>query len=65
MDEVTLEKLKSMLAVPIDKVEEDGDGVVVYVPSDKIARAIGSSGSVVRAAELVLNKKLTIKEASG
>jgi transcription antitermination factor NusA-like protein len=65
MDAQSLEKLKSMLAVPIEKVEEQEDGVVVYVPNDKIARAIGSNGSVVRAAELVLNKKLTIKGTSG
>jgi len=65
MDAQSLEKLKGMLAVPIEKIEEQEDGIVVYVPNDKIARAIGSNGSVVRAAELVLNKKLTIKGASG
>jgi transcription antitermination factor NusA-like protein len=63
MDQQTIERLKTMLAVPIDGVEEQGEGLVVYIPKDKIAKAIGSSGSVVHAAELVLGKKLTIKES--
>jgi transcription antitermination factor NusA-like protein len=63
MNEQTLQRLKMMLAVPIDKVEEEGENLIVYIPKDKVAKAIGSNGSVVRAAELVLNRKLMIKES--
>jgi transcription antitermination factor NusA-like protein len=57
-----LEKLKQMLNVQIEKVEEQGEGLVVYVPKEHIAKAIGAGGSVIRSAELVLKRKLTIKE---
>lgn len=59
-----LEKLKQMLSVPIDKVEEQGEELVVYVPKEQVARAIGSGGSVIRSAELILKRKLTIKEST-
>jgi transcription antitermination factor NusA-like protein len=59
-----LEKLKQMLNVPIDKVEEQGEELVVYVPKEQVARAIGSGGSVIRSAELILKRKLTIKEST-
>jgi transcription antitermination factor NusA-like protein len=64
MDAEIVEKLKQMLGVPIDKVEEQGDELLVHVPKTQVARAIGSGGSVVRSAELVLKKKLTIKESA-
>ncbi|RLG56615.1 MAG: transcription elongation factor NusA [Hadesarchaea archaeon] len=54
-----------MLGVTIDRIEEQEGEIVVYVPKNQIAKAIGSNGSVVRAAELVLNKKLSIKESGG
>ncbi|MBC7219028.1 MAG: transcription elongation factor NusA [Hadesarchaea archaeon] len=57
-----VEKLKTMLGVHVEKVEEQGEQLLVYVPKGQAARAIGSGGSVVRSAELVLNKKLAIKE---
>lgn len=60
----TLERLKQMLSVRIDKLEEHGEEIIVYVPKDQIARAIGASGSVVRSAELTLKRKLTIKEST-
>jgi len=60
-----LEKLKQMLNVPIDKVEEQGEELVVYVPNEQVARAIGAGGSVIRSAELILKRKLTIKESTG
>ncbi|KXA95134.1 transcription elongation factor NusA [candidate division MSBL1 archaeon SCGC-AAA259E19] len=62
MEEEELEKLKSMLDVEIDRVEEDGDKLTVYVPEGQAAKAIGSGGSVVRSVELVLDKKLEIEE---
>jgi transcription antitermination factor NusA-like protein len=65
MDAETIEKLKQMLGVPIDKVEESGDEILVHVPKDQVAKAIGSGGSVVRSAELILKKKLTIEESTG
>lgn len=63
MEAQTLEKLKQMLNVPIDKVEEKGEELVVYVPKEQVARAIGAGGSVIRSAELILKRKLTIKES--
>jgi len=57
-------KLKQMLNVSIDKVENQGDGLVVYVPKGQIARAIGAGGSVIRSAELVLQRKISIKEST-
>ena len=64
MEAQTLEKLKQMLDVPIDKVEEQGEELVVYVPKEQVAKAIGASGSVIRSAELILKRKLTIKEST-
>lgn len=64
MEAQTLEKLKQMLNVPIDKVEEKGEELVVYVPKEQVARAIGAGGSVIRAAELILKRKLTVKEST-
>ena len=58
------EKLKQMLNVPISKVEEQGDGIIVYVPKEQIARAIGAGGSVIRSVELILKRKITIKEST-
>ncbi|MEM3421273.1 MAG: KH domain-containing protein [Candidatus Hadarchaeum sp.] len=62
MDQSIVEKLKTMLGVRVEKVEEHEGQLLVYVPKGQAARAIGSGGAVVRSAELVLNKKLAIKE---
>ncbi len=62
MEPGVVDKLKMMLGVPIEKIEEQGEELLVYVPKGQAAKAIGSGGSVVRSAELVLNKKLAIKE---
>lgn len=62
MEQGDIEKLKMMLGVQIEKVEEQGEELLVFVPKGQAAKAIGSGGSVVRSAELVLNKKLAIKE---
>ncbi|MGC8816510.1 MAG: transcription elongation factor NusA [Candidatus Hadarchaeum sp.] len=62
MNQGIVEKLKTMLGVNIERIEEQGEQLVVYVPKGQAARAIGSGGSVVRSAELVLHKKLAIKE---
>lgn len=64
MEEEDLEKLKTMLDVEIDRIEEEGDKVIVYVPEGQAAKAIGSGGSVVRSVELVLDKELEIKETT-
>ncbi|MBA7655899.1 hypothetical protein ES703_63810 [subsurface metagenome] len=64
MEAQTIEKLKQMLNVPISKVEEQGEELVVYVPKEQIARAIGASGSVIRSVELILQRKITIKEST-
>jgi len=63
MEAQTLEKLTQMLNVSIDKVEEKGEELVVYVPKGQAARSIGAGGSVIRSAELILKRKLTIKES--
>jgi len=64
MDAETIEKLKQLLGVPIEKIEEKEDELLVHVPKAQVAKAIGSGGSVVRSAELILKKKLTIKEST-
>jgi transcription antitermination factor NusA-like protein len=53
-----------MLSVPIDRVEEQGEELVIYVPKEHVAKAIGAGGSVVRSAELILKRKLTVKEST-
>ncbi len=63
MEDEELEKLKSMLDVDIDRIEEDGGKVTVFVPEDQVAKAIGSGGAVVRSVELALDKELEIKES--
>lgn len=63
VEEETLQKLKQMLGVDIDRVEEEGEGLIVYVPKGQAAKAIGAGGCVARAVELVLGRKLTIKES--
>jgi len=52
-----------MLNVRIDKLEDRGEEILIYVPKDQIARAIGAGGSVVKSAELTLKRKLTVKES--
>jgi transcription antitermination factor NusA-like protein len=64
MDDQTISRLKLMLGVPIDRVEDTGGTVIVYVPRDKVGRAVGQGGAVVRATELVLGLKLKIKPSS-
>jgi len=64
VEEKTLNQLKQMLNVKIDRVEEQGEQLVVYVPKDQVAKAIGSGGCVVRSVERVLNRKLSIKESA-
>lgn len=64
MEAQAIEKLKQMLNVPISKVEEQGEELVVYVPKEQIARAIGAGGSVIRSVELILQRKITIKEST-
>lgn len=65
MEEKTFEQLRQMLRVRIDKVEEQGEELVIYVPKEDVARAIGAGGCVVHAAELILKRKLRIKESAG
>ncbi|ASJ01036.1 KH domain-containing protein [Thermococcus gorgonarius] len=60
MDE-TFEKLRRMLNVEILDVEYDGDKIVVYVPADQVRIAVGTGGAAVKAAELVLGKKIEVK----
>lgn len=64
MEDDELEKLKTMLDVEIDRIEEDGNKVTVYVPEGQAAKAIGSGGAVVRSVEMALDRELEIKETS-
>ncbi len=60
MEEVA-EKLRRMLNVEILKIEEDGNRLVVYVPEDQIRIAVGRGGAAVKAAELVLGRRIEVK----
>jgi len=64
LEERTLEQLRQMLKVKVDRVEDRGEELVVYVPKDQVAKAIGAGGCVARAAELVMKRKLTVKEST-
>lgn len=64
MEDEERERLKNMLDVDIDRIEEDGDEVTVYVPEGQAAKAIGSGGSVIRSVEMVLDRELEVKETS-
>ncbi|KUK18252.1 MAG: RNA-binding protein, containing KH domain [Thermococcus sibiricus] len=55
------EELKRMLKVDILEIKYEGDKVIVYVPKNQVRIAVGSGGSAVRAAELVLGKKIEIR----
>lgn len=56
-----IERLKQMLRVDVIEVEYSGDMIIVYVPKDQVRIAVGSGGSAVKAAELVLGKKIEIR----
>lgn len=56
-----IERLKQMLRVDVIDVEYSGDTIIVYVPKDQVRIAVGSGGSAVKAAELVLGKKIEVR----
>ena len=53
--------LEKMLDVVVEKIEEAEEKIIVYVNQEHVGRAIGSNGSVVRAAELVLGQAIEVK----
>lgn len=55
------ERLEKMLDVVVEKIEEEGEKLVVHVKQDLVGRAIGPGGSVVRSAELILGKAIEVK----
>ncbi|WP_297439193.1 KH domain-containing protein [Thermococcus sp.] len=55
------ERLEKMLNVKVLEIEEQDDKIVVYVPEDQVRIAVGSGGAAVKAAELVLGKKIEVK----
>ncbi|BAD85301.1 RNA-binding protein, containing KH domain [Thermococcus kodakarensis KOD1] len=57
------ERLEKMLNVEIIRIEEADDKIVVYVPADKVRIAVGSGGAAVKAAELVIGKKIEVRPA--
>lgn len=56
-----IKRLRQMLRVDIIDVEYSGDRIIVYVPKDQVRIAVGTGGSAVKAAELVLGKKIEIR----
>ncbi|ASJ04159.1 MULTISPECIES: KH domain-containing protein [Thermococcus] len=55
------DRLEKMLNVKILEIEELEDRIVVYVPEDQVRIAVGSGGAAVKAAELVIGKKIEVK----
>ncbi len=55
------DRLEKMLNVKILDMEELDDKVVVYVPEDQVRIAVGSGGAAVKAAELVIGKKIEVR----
>ncbi|AEK72720.1 hypothetical protein GQS_04095 [Thermococcus sp. 4557] len=55
------DRLEKMLNVKILEIEEIEDKIVVYVPEDQVRIAVGSGGAAVKAAELVIGKKIEVK----
>ncbi|ACJ15734.1 RNA-binding protein, containing KH domain [Thermococcus onnurineus NA1] len=55
------DRLEKMLNVKILEIEELDDKIVVYVPEDQVRIAVGSGGAAVKAAELVIGKKIEVK----
>ncbi|AFL94681.1 hypothetical protein containing KH domain [Thermococcus cleftensis] len=58
------DRLEKMLNVKILEIEELDDRIVVYVPEDQVRIAVGSGGAAVKAAELVIGKKIEVKGRS-
>ena len=59
--ETDIKALEKMLDSVIEKFEEVEDKLVVYVSKEKIGRAIGPEGAVVRSAELVLGRSIEVR----
>ena len=59
--EIDLKKLEKMLDAAIHKVEHAEEKLIVYIQKEKIGRAIGPNGSVVRSAELVIGKSIELR----
>lgn len=55
------DRLEKMLNVKLLEIEELEDKIVVYVPEDQVRIAVGSGGAAVKAAELVIGKKIEVK----
>ncbi|WP_297476604.1 transcription elongation factor NusA [Thermococcus sp.] len=55
------DRLEKMLNVKILDMEELDDKIVVYVPEDQVRIAVGSGGAAVKAAELVIGKKIEVR----
>ncbi len=55
------DRLEKMLNAKILDIEELEDRIVVYVPEDQVRIAVGSGGAAVKAAELVIGKKIEVK----
>ncbi len=55
------DRLEKMLNVKILDMEESDDKIIVYVPEDQVRIAVGSGGAAVKAAELVIGKKIEVK----
>ncbi|ASJ06753.1 KH domain-containing protein [Thermococcus pacificus] len=54
------DRLEKMLNVKILEMEELEDKIIVYVPKDQVRIAVGSGGAAVKAAELVIGRKIEV-----
>lgn len=55
------DRLEKMLNVRVLEIEELDDKIIVYVPEDQVRIAVGSGGAAVKAAELVIGKRIEVK----
>ncbi len=62
VEEEVKERLERMLKTDVlDIEEEEDDKLVVTVPEEDVRLAVGSGGTVVKAAELALGKSIEIE----
>ena len=61
VEEEVKERLERMLKTDVLNIEEEDEKLVVTVPEEDVRLAVGSGGTVVKAAELALDRNIEIK----
>ncbi len=61
VEEEVKERLERMLKTDVLNIEEEDEKLVVTVPEEDVRLAVGSGGTVVKAAELALDRSIEIK----